>query len=255
MGKQLAITDIDDEQIDWLIAQLAAADALFSPWRVDSGSNEAWLATLERQHAYKTNGLRVAGSGDAAGRKSAERFVGELEAAGWIQTSIQRNARYVRLCGRGDWLIRSIAAAPLLTDGWKAYQRIKSIASVAGRPLVEADVIGINSSSEGYYTQDEFGEFVNLAWDLAALLTHGIVESASDTEGRVGYVVAEEVKRPRKPRGLPDPTDRWAELYLDRLHETRKARARWVPIGVNTVVIPLTPDGWAHKTGEVSGGT
>lgn len=201
---------------DDLIRLLAATDALWWPCR--SPDQRAHGVRHERRREYRRYGLpiRTAHSGDAAARKSQERWLARLEQTGVIQVGRQRGKRtHWRLSDNADWAFRSLAgqygfwqmvACMMCLDAHERRCRVVPADKPVNRHA-EYQLVGCEPRDEpSAETNRRCGDLAEM---LLPALVRGWVTSASDMRGTTAYsLTTAGVAVVRNPEAYdPDRTD------------------------------------------------
>jgi hypothetical protein len=238
-------TPTNDDDLQILTDVLARADALWSHPRCLS--RNAWAALAEQRAAFDADGIYLRVSGAADKRKSAERRLSDLEAAGVLTIAARAGRRVgVKLTRRGDDVARWFAAAPMLYQSWPLLQRMAALvaAGVSMGPLVaETDLAAVDyDGGEGPAS----AALNLLELDLLAPKAAGLVEDHADAHGRVYLGLTPAGRRAvagkpmAKPKGLPEYRTGWSDrhdaLYRRYLAEREEA----TPKNINLVIVPLS---------------
>ncbi|MEQ8850140.1 hypothetical protein [Botrimarina sp.] len=226
-----------------LVRLLAASDALWCPFRwKPTTRNTAGAAVWERRTAYPLAGVPWSVGGSVAQRKSGERELKAMRAAGWIRLHGGKQRTGVSLTAHGDDVARSLVGAAL---AWEAFPTLAMVADLEerfGNGAPETFVVG-----KGDWGEVATSELVGLEYRLLPLLHRGWLTSDSDIGSRVAYHVtaAGRAAEPlAEPPGMPAFDGELADVYGELLLEGLEERESWEASKPAMTAIPKSCGLW-----------
>ena len=161
-----------------------------------------------------------------------------------IETTGQSRGLCVRLTAETDAKMRASVGGFLLHDAW-------DVLSAVGQ------FVELGLTNAGHVLESDLSRDTSRLMLLAApLLAHGLLDSASDPQGRVGFSLTDAGRshlagpKPRKPRGLPKFNAELAEAYDSEFAAALDERATWVPRTRGHCVVPLSAGQWPVSLDE-----
>lgn len=188
---------------------LGRVDGTFMPRRGKFDQKAAQNRAVQRM-AWRRSGLPVtAGGGSDASRKDHERCLRRLQSAGLIRVSGRIRATAVRLTERGEQTARALCATGdvTLAGTWIPFARVAEVVSIAGRAISEPIAAGIAT-----YDESQSETLIDLTLRLLPALSRGWIESASDNDGRVWFLLT---RRGRVAFAAGRPADQVPNVTLD----------------------------------------
>ena len=236
-----------------LLGVLADVDALFEPIRSWSIRNPANAAIAERREDFRRLGIQSQGGGAMATRQSHSRTLVDLEARGLVLITRHNRSPYLRLTEAAEDHLRAIAGLPLAIDSLRLIRLIVKLtdAGVTNTGFVcETAILGRD------YDKLKSPDLVRLENNMIPLLARDLLRSASDSAGRVGYLVTPRGRLFAKQRRRKDQAsldlgydDAAARLYDQLMANARAERCMWIPENSHEVAIPLSGGMWPRDPG------
>jgi len=235
-----------DEITELLVALLARTDALWSPLRLNSHNLRLAAAVEERRAAYCRAGLPISGGGSDSQRKAASRELAVARAAGYVETR-GRTRLSARLTPAANDVLRTLTAG-YRVDQVRPLLELVQVLTDAGQH--NACAVSEAALIDSRVTPAEIGRLELLA---APLLAEGLLRTASDLEGRIGYSITADGRRalaahwPQPPENLPEHcSPEAADAYDELLAAALAERETWQP-ETSLVVIPLGAGSWPES--------
>ena len=233
-----------------LAAILADVDALWWPYRVTLRSSPAFAAVLERRELYAGRGVELTMGGSAAERKSGERELAELAEHGWIRLYRSGGRRSgVALTTAGDDYIRSLCPSCRVDEAWPALRRVFKTEQLFGDDtncgfVLEHHVLNPRPSDDDQKLLQDFED------DCTPLIARGLLESFSDTVGRLGYRTTKlgrealKGRKPKPPAEIPEYNPALGQEFIELFLQAMRNRETWQPSTPSQCVIPLSAGNW-----------
>jgi hypothetical protein len=238
---------------------VARDDGLWTPHRVTRGSSNSCAAAIAEQRArFRSHGLTLTMGGSALERKSGGRLLAELERKGLIRLEKHHGQhRGVALTDFGDDIARSFVPTNRVDQSFPALELIRATEKLfRGRTnagfILEHDILEIESVDDGEPNLDP-KPFLDFEDQCLPLLCRGLLESASDTEGRIGYRTTAAGREallagpPEAPTQLPDRNPELSQRFIDLYVAELAARESWIPDRHSSVWIPLSAGMWPER--------
>ena len=195
-----------DDAGKMLVTLLARERALFRPFRkVDWGSGST-AARAELQAEFREKGIRWSMGGTAGERKAAERWLGEIVAAGLVEAAKSKGRKtHLRLTARGRQAAEVLTDHPGLAEARWAVTTLLQFAP-AGQLVSELLPAGLKNYEVADYQEKLF----DFQFTAMPAIIHGWIQTESDCHGRVAYRVTAEGERaaqrpePQTPNGTSD---------------------------------------------------
>mgnify|MGYP003744657923 FL=1 len=228
-----------------LLAQLLAeTDAIFYPMR---GPFVQRLAKVrfERQKAFRTVGLTLAGSGSATARKQHERCLTDLEAAGLVEFGLDGSGRRegVRLSPLGDACTRRLIGGTPLAEAWPIFASMCDLCRRATRAALPEHLFCNIWDWKGGREQNL--QLSRLQQDLLAFFAVAYVDAHGDFDGKLWYGVTEAGREalaagcPEGPPASIEYSESLAVAYDAFLDQAEAELRNATPKLASHVVVPV----------------
>ncbi len=236
-----ATSSLDISEAKSLVSILARRDAHFWPWRFQIHSKIPFTEIRQRQREYLSGTAGVTVKADGAHQwKQAAELRQRLIASGLI-TAVHSGGQVqsVFLTPKGEAIARGLVGSRLWT-----FQRARLMLAILRLRSEETPVRAVRESIlfgiAGVGDPTERTEWTEM---ILPLLTSGIVQANSDTQGRIAYT----------PTDVTEPTEivvsiaadpEADELYLSNFNNERAVLETLEPRDPHEVYIPLPSTGW-----------
>jgi hypothetical protein len=206
---------------------------------------------------FAERGVELACSGDATSRKQFERQVDGLRARGLLIVQSASGRRVgARLTDAADDWLRGVLTLPTLAESWPLLGLFDELARTEGVKTNGGFLWESALVVEPHGTREHDLAVYGNAELLLPASWRGLVDSASDSGGRIGWRLtdrgraASQGDAPIVPT-LPEWTDYWRATedavyahYLAAFDAASKSRQRWERRVPNAVTIPLSAGAW-----------
>lgn len=239
------------EDVLRLSSFLAEIDALFVPFRFRQIPDTACAAIMERRSSYRSGrGVAIVLGGAGAERQAGSVSLSRLVDAGFVDHhgSNRRGGSRISITPLGDDWTRATCPVRSVGSAWPALELVATVHELFdGRGnagfLQERDVLDLRDTTNAK-------PFLDWEDTCVPLLSRGLLDSETDTDGRIGYQVTA-AGRAALATGCPTPLadapeydpeigQHYSDRYLDALHE----RDSWRPAKPGHCFIPLSSGCW-----------
>lgn len=244
---------MDAEHYRILLHVLADSEVCWTPFRWSSITAQAATAVSERRANFSNaGGVPLSSASEGAEQKRHQRTIADLETAGMVVV-LRGKARRVggRLTPKGDNLARAIAPGPDIKQSWLLLKRIAEVARDFPRGSF---VLESNIHRRGRYDTEAGRDSIHLLEDRCLRwLCGGQVETASDTEGHIGYRITELGREalaagpPAAPEDIPAYDQALGSQFVDRYLAGLIERENWKPSSPSRIYVPLSSGAWPQR--------
>jgi len=241
----------DDKSI--LMGVLVDTDVLFLPFRFSASNRAPAAAVAERRALFALRGIPLVGGGSATDRKSFERQLSGLAAAGLLEINRTRSRSvFGKFTPGGDDVARTMFPSSRVDEAWPHMERLRAVEIAFGAKsnagfIAEHDVIEPDKIDGA-----DSRPFLDLEDSLLPLLARGYVESYGDAVGRIGYRTTTS-GRAALSKGKPSPIatadycPELADAFIAQYCAAEVARNSWTTTDTSHVFIPLSAGRWPKR--------
>jgi hypothetical protein len=220
---------------------LATANATFVPIRFNTTPNAAGI--LERQAAYRREGIVDLGGGTNDERQQHSHEMAELTAAGILRRTGRTRGAGAILTPLGESWAQCLTACHSVASVWPLLELVDILSDHGKEFVLETSVL--QTPHERLQSTD----LVLLELMAEPYLLRGWLESTGDPAGYCGFKITPSGRRglaAGHPEGIGDTNldEELSDLYDAVYRKTLDSRSTWEPAAPHNLAIPLSASGW-----------